>query len=60
MVVTKLQLSGVEYYHDLGSGERYHAPLHQVHLKIRYEHPKVDKETALRLAVKALSDTMGP
>ena len=60
MVGTQLQLSGVESHHSLGPGERYHAPLRQVYLKIRHEHPSLDKETALRLAVKALNDTMGP
>lgn len=60
MVGTELQLSGVESHHLLGLGERYHAPLRQVYLKIRHEHPEVDKITALRLSVKALNDTMGP
>ena len=60
IVGTELQLSGVESHHSLGPGERYHAPLRQVYLKIRHERPTVDKETSLRLAVKALNDTMGP
>ena len=60
MVGTEIQFSGVESHHSLGSGERYHDPLRQVYLKIRYEYPSVKKEIALRLAVKALNDTMGP
>ena len=60
MVGTEIQFSGVESHHSLGAGERYHDPLRQVYLKIRHEYPSVKKETALRLAVKALNDTMGP
>ena len=60
MVGTELQLSGTESHHSLGSGERHQAPLRQVYLKIRHEHHSVDKETSLRLSIKALNDTMGP
>ena len=60
MVGTQMQFSGVESHHSLGPGERYHEPLRQVYLKIRHEFPSISKETCLRLAVKALNDTMGP
>lgn len=43
MVGTELQLSGVEYHHSVGPGERYHGPLRPVYLKIRYENPTVNK-----------------
>ena len=60
IVGTELQLSGAESHHSLGSGERYHASLRQVYLEVRHEHTSVDKETTLKIAVKALNNTMGP
>lgn len=55
-----LQMSGVENHHSLGKGERYHAPLRRIYLKIRSEAPTIPHEFAIRLAVKSMNDTMGP
>jgi len=52
--------SGIEHHNALGSGERYHDPLRRVFKKIRHETPELDRTIALRIAVKALNDTMGP
>lgn len=41
-------------------GKRYHAPLQRIFRVIRSQYPKLDPEIALRLAVKAANDTMGP
>lgn len=59
-VGTNLKYSGVESHNSLGAGEQYHAPLRRIYLKIRTDHPKIAKETTLRLAIKAMNDTMGP
>ncbi len=58
-VGTDAQESGVEAYNSLESGEGYHAPLRRIFLKIREEHPKMDKNIILKVAVKAMNDTMG-
>ncbi len=50
----------VEAHNSLGSGERCHAPLRRIFLKIREEYPKIDKNIVLKLAVRAMNDTMGP
>ena len=55
-----LQLSGTESHNSLGIGERYHAPLRRIFRVIRAQYPKIDPEIALRLAVKAANDTLGP
>jgi hypothetical protein len=56
----KLVQSGVEAHNSLGIGERYHDPLRRVYHKVRKEFPSMSLELALRLAVKAMNDTMGP
>ena len=59
-VGTDVQESDVEAHNSLGSGERYHAPLRRIFLKIREPHPKMDKNIILKLPVKVMNDTMGP
>ena len=59
-VGTDVQESVVEAHNSLLSGERYHAPLKRIFLKIRKEHPKMDKNIKLKLSVKAMNDTLGP
>lgn len=54
-----LQFSGVESHNSVGVGEKYHGPLRIVYNKIIYEHSLVDRETALRLAIKGCNDTLG-
>lgn len=56
----EVQESGIEHHNALGSGERYHDPLRRVFKKIMHESPSLDKNVALKLAVKAINDTMGP
>lgn len=56
----KLQFSGVESHNSIGVGEKYHGALRRVYNKVRDEKPRVDRERALRLSLKACNDTMGP
>lgn len=55
-----LKVSGVESHNALGVGERYHAPLRRLYLKIRRDVPNMDRDLALKIANKAMNDTMGP
>ncbi len=57
-VETNVQESAVAAQTSLGSGEKYHAPLRRIFLKIREEHPKIDYNIILKLAVKATTDTI--
>jgi len=59
-VGTIVQTSGVESHNSIGNGERYHAPLRRIFNKVKYENPKMDRNVALKLAVKACNDTLGP
>jgi hypothetical protein len=54
-----LRISGVEAHNSLGIGERYHGPLRRVYQKIEHELPHVGLALLLRIAVKAIHDTMG-
>jgi len=60
MVGIKLKLSGVESHNSIGSGERYHAPLRRLYNKIRFSIPNLEMQLCLRLALKAMNDTMNP
>lgn len=60
MVGNNLQLSGVESHNSIGSEERYHDPLRRVFNKITSESPKLDREIALRLYLKAINENCGP
>ncbi len=55
-----LQFSGIEAQNSIGVGERYHAPLRRVFLKIRQQYPRLESEVCLRLALKACNDALGP
>lgn len=55
-----LQLSGIQSHNSIGIGERYHAPLRRIFRVIRSQYLRLDPEVALRLAVKAANDTLGP
>ena len=55
-----LQLSGIESHNSIGAGERYHAPLRRIYDKVLFDFPNLDKHLGLKLAVKAMNDTMGP
>lgn len=55
-----IDFSGVESHNAIGVGERYHAPLRRIFLKIREDAPTLDPDITLKLAVKAMKDTMRP
>lgn len=55
-----VEISRVESHNSLGVGERCHDPLRQVFEKDIAHHPWIDREVAIRLAVKAINDTMRP
>lgn len=56
----EIEFSGVESHNALGVGERYHAPLRRIFRKIREDTPSVDPDIALKLATKAMNDSLGP
>lgn len=53
-----IQYSGVESHNSIGNGERYHQPLRRIYNKIALENPSLKPETSLKLAIKAINDTM--
>lgn len=53
-------MSGVESHNSIGDGERYHDPLRRIYQKIRFSEPGLELELVMRLAVKAMNDTMNP
>ena len=55
-----LQLSGVEGHNSLGPGERYHDPLRRIFRTIKFDHPTVKDDFALRLTVNSINCTTGP
>ncbi len=59
-VGTEVRHSGVESHNSMGNGERYHDPLRRVFRKIKEDLPRMKNEIALRLALKACNDTLGP
>ena len=56
----KLEQSGVQSHHSLGIGERYHKPLRDTYRKLKLDHPSMQRQVLLALAVKAMNDTLGP
>ena len=56
----KLEKSGVEAHNSLGVGERYRKPLRDTFLKLKVDHPAMQRQLLLALAVKAMNDTLGP
>ena len=59
MAGIQLRLSGVKAHNSLGIGERLHEPLRRIYRKIKHNHPHIPPPFILRVAVKAMSDTMG-
>lgn len=53
-----MRISGVEAHNSLGAGEALHHPLRQIFRKVQHDHADVPKAMLLRLAVKAMNDTM--
>ena len=60
MTEIRLIYSGVGSHNSMGTGERYHDPLRRIYQKIRFSEPDIALELTLRLAVKAMNDTMNP
>ncbi len=59
-VGTIVQTSGVESHNSIGSAERYHGPLRRTFNEIKHENQKLNRKIALRIAVKAMNDTLEP
>lgn len=55
-----LKVSGVEYHNSLGLGERYQSPLRRLYQRVRHDAPDLSPILVLRLATKAMNDTVGP
>ena len=55
-----LDISGVESHNSIAKEEKYHDTLRRIFLKIQTDYKKLEKETILKLTIKAMNDTMGP
>ena len=55
----QLRFSVVTAHNALGIGERLHDPLRRIFRKLRHDNPLTSKQTLLKLAVKAMNDTIG-
>ena len=55
-----VKLTGIQHHNGIGLCERYHGPLRTIFRRIRKECPDIDKDLALKSAVKAMNDTVGP
>lgn len=55
-----VEITPIESSNSMGIGERYHAPLRRIFLKIQHDSPGTDKELILAIANKAMNDTAGP
>ena len=53
-----LRLSGVKYHNSLGIGEKLHGPLRCIFRKIKHDFPNIKNRFILRVAVKAMNDTI--
>lgn len=53
-------MSGVEYHNAFGNGERYNSDLRSVYENKRHDVALLTTQDALKLAVKAWKDTVGP
>lgn len=60
MTGIELSLSGVESHNSLGAGEGNNDPLRRIYNKIRFSHLSIDEGLSLKLATKAMNDTMNP
>lgn len=59
MVGVTLRLSGVKAHSSLGIEERLHEPLRRIYRKIKISHPNMSPKYILRVANKAMNDTIG-
>ena len=51
---------GTQHHSALEIRERYHEPIRRTFRKLRIDHPKLNKDFLLSLAVEACNDTLGP
>ncbi|PVH83472.1 hypothetical protein DL98DRAFT_615736 [Cadophora sp. DSE1049] len=54
------KLVPVEAHYSIGKVERYHRPLRRAYEIVTEEHPELNDEDRLQMAVKAVNDTAGP
>lgn len=55
-----IQVSGNEGHNAIGAGKRFHVPLRRVENAILLHSDSITGQVALRLAITAICDTMGP
>lgn len=55
----KLEKSGVQSHNSLTFGERYHKPLRPTYLELKLDHPSMQRQLLLALAIKTRNDTIG-
>lgn len=55
----ELRIFGVQAHSSLEIGERLHEPLRRIYQKIRQDYPNVVPGLVLKVAVKAMNDTIG-
>lgn len=60
MARIEIKTSGIESHNALGFGERYHSYLRTIYRKVCAEHPDLNSENALSVAVHAMNNTSGP
>ena len=56
----QLEKSGIQSHNSLGIGERHHKPLRDTYRKLKFDHPKMQRQVLVALAIKAVNDTLGP
>ena len=52
--------SGIQSRNSLSVGERYREPLFHIYLKLKADSPSMQRQVLLALAVKSMSNTLGP
>ena len=55
-----MKLTGVQRHSGIGLCGRYHGLLRTIYRRIKKEFPDIDDNLALKSAVKAMNDTLGP
>ena len=56
----EIERSGIQLHHSLGIGERYHKLLRDTNRKLKIDHPSMQRQLLLALAVKAMNGILGP
>ena len=54
----KMEKSGIQSHNSLGVGERYQKPFRDTYLKLKLDHPSMQRQIILALATKAMNDTL--